>query len=74
MFELLTIILFCWLLIKGIGLALKLTWGMAKIGAGILMVFSLPLLILFLIFAGGLILLIPIAMVALAVGILKLCT
>lgn len=71
MFELLTVIFFGWLLIRGIGLAFKLTWGLAKIVAGILMVLSLPLLILFLIFAGGLILLIPIAMVAIAVGIMK---
>lgn len=30
MFELLTIVVFVWLLIKAIGLAFKLTWGMAK--------------------------------------------
>ena len=71
MFEILIIIFFCWLLIKGIGLAFKLTWGLAKITAGILMVLSLPLLILFLVFASGMILLIPIAMVAIAVGIMK---
>ena len=71
MFELLTVIFFGWLLIRGICLAFKLTWGLAKIVAGILMVLSLPLLILFLIFAGGMVLLIPIAMVAIAVGIMK---
>lgn len=71
MFEILIIIFFCWLLIKGIGLTFKLTWGLAKITAGILMVLSLPLLILFLVFASGMILLIPIAMVAIAVGIMK---
>lgn len=35
MFELLSVIVFVWLLIKAISLALKLTWGMAKIIAGI---------------------------------------
>lgn len=74
MFELFTIIFFAWLLFKGVGLALKLTWGLAKIAAGVLMVLSLPLLILFLIFAGGMILLIPVAMVGLAIGILRICT
>ena len=38
MFELLSVIVFVWLLIKAISLALKLTWGMAKIIAGILIV------------------------------------
>lgn len=74
MFELLITIFFIVLLVKGIGLALRLSWGLAKIAAGVLMVLSLPLLILLMIFAGGVILLLPIAMVALAVGIIKLCT
>ena len=43
MFELLTIIVFVWLLIKAIGLAFKLTWGMAKIIASILMARTLGL-------------------------------
>lgn len=30
MFELLSVIVFVWLLIKAISLALKLTWGMAE--------------------------------------------
>ena len=42
MFELLTIVVFVWLLIKTIGLAFKLTWGMAKIVASILLVLALP--------------------------------
>ena len=74
MFELITIVFFAWLLFKGIGLAFRLTWGAAKILAGVLMVLSLPLLISLLIFASGLILLIPVAMVGLAIGILKICT
>lgn len=74
MFELFTIIFFIWLLIKGIGLTFRLTWGAAKIFAGALMVLSLPLLIGLLIFASGMILLIPVAMVGGAIGILKICT
>lgn len=58
MFELLSVIVFVWLLIKAISLALKLTWGMAKIIAGILIVLALPMLIVFLLFVGGAILII----------------
>jgi len=73
MFELLTIVVFVWLLIKTIGLAFKLTWGMAKIVASILMVLALPLLIVCLLFVGGAILIIPVAMIGIAAGIMKSC-
>ena len=73
MFELLTIIVFAWLLIKAIGLAFKLTWDMAKIVASILMVLALPLLIVCLLFVGGAILIVPVAMIGIAAGIMKSC-
>ena len=73
MFELLTIAIFLWLLFKAIGLALRLTWGVAKIVASILIGLALPVLIISLVFAGGILLLIPLAMIAIAAGILKLC-
>lgn len=73
MFELITIAIFAWLLIKGIGLALRLTWGAAKVIASVLMVLALPLLIVCLVFTGGILLLVPIAVIGLAVGILKAC-
>ena len=73
MFELLTIVVFVWLLIKAIGLAFKLTWGMAKIVASILMVLALPLLIVCLLFVGGAILIVPVAMIGIAAGIMKSC-
>ena len=73
MFELLTIIVFAWLLIKAIGLAFKLTWGMAKIIASILVVLALPLLIVCLLFVGGAILIVPVAMIGIAAGIMKSC-
>ena len=73
MFELLTIVVFVWLTIKAIGLAFKLTWGMAKIIASILMVLALPLLIVCLLFVGGAILIVPIAMIGIAAGIMKSC-
>lgn len=73
MFEILTLAIFIWLMVKAIGLCLKLTWGLTKIIAGILMTFALPVLILCMIFAGGIALLVPVALIAIAVAILKAC-
>ena len=74
MFELLVIILFCWLAFKAIGLALSLTWGAAKILASLLFAIAVPVLIVCLLFAGGVILLLPLALIGGAVGLLKACT
>jgi len=73
MFELLTIVIFIWLLVKTIQLAFKLTWGLAKIAASILIGLAFPVLIVCLIFVGGLALLAPLIMIAIAAGILKAC-
>lgn len=73
MFELLVVILFCWLAVKAIGLALTLTWGAAKVLAAILFVIALPVLFVCLLFAGGVILLLPLALISSAVWILKAC-
>lgn len=71
MFELIVVILFCWLAFKGVGLALSLTWGAAKILASLLFVVALPALLFCLLFAGGLLLLLPLGLLCGAVGILK---
>ena len=73
MLELLTIVIFVWLLVKAIGLAFKLTWGVAKVIASILISLTLPVLIICLVFVGGIALLVPIVMIAIAAGILKAC-
>ena len=73
MFELLTLAIFLWLFVKAVGLAFRLTWGIAKIVASILIALALPVLIISLIFAGGVLLLIPLVMIAIAAGILKAC-
>ena len=73
MFELLTIAIFIWLLVKAIGLAFKLTWCVAKIAASILIGLALPVLIVCFIFVGGIALLVPVVMIAIAAGILKPC-
>ncbi|MBQ8835266.1 MAG: hypothetical protein IJ001_10170 [Oscillospiraceae bacterium] len=73
MFELLTVIIFVWLLVKAVGLAFKLTWGAAKVVASILMAIALPVLIVCLVFVGGIALIVPVAVITIAVGILKAC-
>lgn len=73
MFELLVVIAFLWLLFKAVGLVFKIAWGAAKIVASVLMVAAIPLLVVLMLLAGGIVLLIPMAMIALAVGILKAC-
>lgn len=72
MFELLIIAIFLWLLVKAIGLAFKLTWGVAKIMASILIGLALPVLIVCFVFVGGIALLVPVAMIAIAAGIVKI--
>ena len=73
MFELLTIAIFIWLLVKSIGLVFKLTWGVAKIAASILIGLAFPVLIVCFVFVGGFALLVPVIMIAIAAGILKAC-
>ena len=73
MLEIIITILFLWLLVKAVGFAFKLTWGITKIIACVLMVLALPALILCLLFASGIALLAPIALIAIAAGILKAC-
>ncbi len=73
MFEILTIVLFVWLTAKVIGLTFKLTWGAAKVFASLLMALAVPLLVFCLLFVGGVVLLIPLALIAIAFGIVKVC-
>ena len=73
MFEILTVAIFVWLLVKSIGFMFKLTWGVAKVVASILMVVALPVLIVCLVFASGIALLVTIVLIAIAAGILKAC-
>ena len=73
MLELMILIVFCWLSFKLLGLFFRMAWGMAKFIASVLFVIALPLLVLSLLFAGGMVLLIPLGILALALGILKAC-
>ena len=71
MFELLVVAAFLWLFIKGLGLAFRVTWGPTKAVAIVLFVLAMPALLGCLLLAGGVLLLIPVALVGIAFGILK---
>ena len=71
MFELLVVAAFLWLFIKGLGLAFRVTWGLTKAAAIVLFVLAMPALLGCLLLAGGVLLLIPVALVGIAFGILK---
>ena len=71
--ELLAVIVFCWLLFKLVGILLRMAWGTAKIIASLLFVIAVPLMLLCLIFAGGLVLLMPLVLIGIAFGVVKAC-
>ena len=71
MLDLLVTILFCWLFFKALGLTFRVAWCATKIVATLLFSVAVPILISCLMLAGGLMLLVPLAMVALAFGLLK---
>lgn len=73
MLDLIIVILFCWLFFKALGLAFRLAWGTTKFIVSVLFAIAVPILTLCLIFAGGLLLLVPLTLVSIAFGILKAC-
>ena len=73
MLEILFTVLFICLFIWVLKLLFKIAWGTAKVIGLILAVLALPALIVGLVAAGGFILLIPVALVAGAVALLKAC-
>ena len=73
MLDILFTVLFCWLFFKAMGIAFHVAWGTAKLIASLLFAVALPMLVLMLVFAGRLLLLVPLAMVAIAWAILKAC-
>ena len=71
MLELLMVIVFCWLFFKALGLAFRAAWGTAKILASLLLAVAVPLLVICIVFAGGLMVLLPVALIGAAFGLLK---
>lgn len=72
MFEIMVVALFIWLSIKFVALSLRIAWGAAQIIGLLLFVLALPALIGCLLFAGGIILLLPVMLLASACGVLKI--
>ena len=70
MLDLLLIVVFCWLFFKALGLMFRLTWGVAKIAVGLLLVLAVPMLVGCLLLTGGLLLLVPTAIVGAALFLL----
>ena len=71
MLEILCTILFVWLFIKVLVLVFKVAWSLTKVVAMILFVMALPALIVCFIFAGGLLLLVPVGLLGLAFALLS---
>lgn len=69
--EILCTILFVWLFIKVLVLVFKVAWSLTKVVAMILFVMALPALIVCFIFAGGLLLLVPVGLLGLAFALLS---
>ena len=69
------ILLLCVRLFFGIlKLTFRMAWGTAKIAASILMTLGSILLVCCLLFAGGILILIPAAILCIAFAIVKACT
>ena len=73
MLEILLVIAFVWLFFKALGLAFRMAWGTAKIVASVMFAVAVPLLGVCLLFAGGILLLVPVVIVGIAFGILRAC-
>lgn len=63
--------LFGWLLFEAIKLSVKVAWGLTKIVAYALCIIALPVLILIVLSADGMIILLPILLVLCACGMLS---
>ena len=71
--DLLLTAFFVWLVIKAFGLALRVAWGLTKVIAVLLFVLAIPALVACLLLAGGVLLMVPVAMAGVALGMLKSC-
>lgn len=70
MFEILVIVAFIFLVVKFLGLAFKIAWGLAKIVAFLLFILALPALLICVLFASGLVLLLPLVLIGIAIALL----
>lgn len=73
MLSILVTILICWLSYKTLGILLSLTWGIVKIIGTVLLILAAPALVLCLLFAGGMLILLPLGLVSGAFLLGKAC-
>ena len=66
MIELISVILYVWLLFAVVKIFFRVAWGFTKIIAGVLFIISLPVLIGTVLLASSLVLLVPIGLLVLA--------
>ena len=73
MLSILVTVLVCWLAYKTLGIFLSLTWGLAKIMCTVLLMLAAPALVICLLFAGGMMILLPLGLAAGAFMLGKAC-
>ena len=71
MLEIIVTVLFCWLFFKAMGLAFRVAWGTTKIIASLLFAVAIPMLLAGVLFAGGILLLLPLILMGIAFALLK---
>lgn len=60
-----------WLSFKGVGLALRMTWGLAKLIGVVLMTVALPVAGVCVFMGLGVLLLLPVGLLLLALGLMR---
>ena len=60
-----------WLFIKSVGLALRMTWGLAKLIGVVLMAVALPVAGVCVFMGLGVLLLLPVGLLLLALGLMR---
>ena len=60
-----------WLFFKGVGLALRMTWGLAKLIGVVLMAVALPVAGVCVFMGLGVLLLLPVGLLLLALGLMR---
>lgn len=72
MLEFISSLLTLWFFFMGVKLIFKMVWGGAKLAATVLLALALPALVLCLLFAGGVLLLIPVGFALAAFAVAKI--
>ena len=68
------VVAFVWLLFQAVKLFFEIAWGLAKVVGAVLCVVAFPLLVVFLLSAGGVLIFLPVLLVAAACGLFSSAT